>query len=59
MVARIEGGRLEDDLKQLPCVARFCDEARRLLGEETYNTIAMSSIDLEGEQTGPSQGEDQ
>ncbi len=47
LVARAEGNRLEDDLRDLECVERFKERARRLLGDAVYDELAVSSIDLE------------
>lgn len=47
LVARLEGGTLEEEVKQLPCVARFEEEARKVLGDAAYNEIAVKAVDLD------------
>lgn len=47
LVARVEGNKLEDEVRHLPCVQRFQEEARKVLGDDAYNDIAMSALELD------------
>ncbi len=47
LVARVEGNKLEEEVKHLPCVARFQEEARKVLGDDAYNDISMSALELD------------
>ncbi len=42
-IARIEGNKLQEELYRLPCVDRFREQARRLLGDVEYDRIALEA----------------
>lgn len=46
LIRRIEGGRLEADLAALPAIERFKEDARRLLGPDAYDQLAVESMEL-------------
>lgn len=46
-IARIEGGHLAEDAYGLPCVERFRERARALLGAPAYDALALEAADLD------------
>ncbi len=46
-IARIEGGHLAEDAYALPCVERFRERARALLGGPAYDALAVEAADLD------------
>jgi hypothetical protein len=57
-VGRIESGKMERDLLELPCINRFKEEARRVLSPAVYDEIAVKWMDIPNEvESTPPEGE--
>ena len=56
LIRQVEGQRLSEALGELPCVERFRDQARRIMGDEAYDALALEAAELEKVEEGPGQG---